>query len=335
MRKWSFALGAFAAGGLLLPTGLLKAQATATTEVIVTTQPAGAAEGGDAVNQIPGQPGPPGVFLTETIDLGQYWIGLNCEPADDTLRRHLKIEAGVGLVVKSAYPETPAGKAGLLEHDILIKASGKPLHSIKELVEAVQTAGTSELSLDIIREAQAMTVKVTPMERPEGQKHMRILVRPRGGDHDWMFWAPGMAMPQMPGMPPVARLPGTPNLNLLIPHQTPILPPGVSASITRSGSEPAKIHVSRGNESWDITEKELDKLPADLRPAVAAMLGHPQSLQIPVPTRTLPMPPQPPVPHVIPQAPSSAEMQSLRDQLKKLSEQVERLEKALPKPATP
>lgn len=332
MRNWSLILSVVTASGLL-PSGILKAQTVGSTEIIVTTQPAGTAEAGGAVNLDPGQPGPPGVLLTETIDLGQYWIGLNCEPADDTLRRHLRIEAGVGLVVKSAYPETPAGKAGLLEHDILIKASGKPLHSIKELVEAVQTAGTSELTLHIIREAQAMTVKVTPMERPEGQKHMRILVRPRGTHDDWLFWMP--AVPQTQSMPPQAGLPEPPNLNLLIPHRTPILPPGVSASITRSGSDPAKIHVSRGNESWDITEKELDKLPADLRPAVEAMLGHPQSLHIPVPTRTLPIPHQPLIAPVIPQAPSPAEMQSLRDQLKKLSEQVERLEKALPKPATP
>lgn len=335
MWKRSSILSAVAVCGMLLPPGSLKAQTAGTTEIIVTTQPAGAAQASSAVDPVSGQPGYSAVFQAETIDLGQYWIGLNCEPASDTLRRHLKIEAGVGLVVKSAYPETPAGKAGLLEHDILIQASGKPLHSIKELVESVQVAGTSELTLDIIREAQAMTVKVTPMERPEGQKHMRILVRPRGAHDDWLFWSPGMAMPQTQGMPPVAWLPGTSNLNLLTPNGTPVLPPGVSASITRSGSDPAKIHVSRGSESWDVSEYELDKLPADLRPAVQSMLGHPQSLMIPVPTRTLPMPPQPSIAHVIPQAPSTAEMQSLRDQLKKLSEQVEKLEKLLPEPATP
>ena len=47
----------------------------------------------------------------------------------------------------------------------------------------------------------------------------------------------------------------------------------MSVTIPKEGSEPTRITVKRGEETWDVTEKELDKLPADVRPAVDRMLG--------------------------------------------------------------
>jgi hypothetical protein len=52
------------------------------------------------------------------------------------------------------------------------------------------------------------------------------------------------------------------------------LPPNMSIAISKSGNEPAKITVKRGEEKWEVTEKELDKLPADIRPHVERMLGR-------------------------------------------------------------
>ena len=48
----------------------------------------------------------------------------------------------------------------------------------------------------------------------------------------------------------------------------------MSVAITKEGNEPAKITVQRGNDKWEITEKDLDKLPADVRPFVEQMLGR-------------------------------------------------------------
>ena len=41
----------------------------------------------------------------------------------------------------------------------------------------------------------------------------------------------------------------------------------------RSGKNPAKISVSRGDEKWNLTDQELNKLPDDVRPFVERMLG--------------------------------------------------------------
>jgi hypothetical protein len=48
----------------------------------------------------------------------------------------------------------------------------------------------------------------------------------------------------------------------------------VSISISKAGDQPAKVVVQRGNDKWEVTEKELDKLPADIRPSVEQMLGQ-------------------------------------------------------------
>ena len=58
---------------------------------------------------------------------------------------------------------------------------------------------------------------------------------------------------------------------MLIPRP---LPGDMNINITKAGNEPAKIVVNRGNEKWEVTEKELDKLPADVRPYVEQMLGR-------------------------------------------------------------
>ena len=51
------------------------------------------------------------------------------------------------------------------------------------------------------------------------------------------------------------------------------LPDDLSVSLTKKGSEPAKITVKKGDQTWEITDKELDKLPPDMRKQVEAAIG--------------------------------------------------------------
>lgn len=52
------------------------------------------------------------------------------------------------------------------------------------------------------------------------------------------------------------------------------LPENLTIVVTKQGSQPAKVAVSRGDAKWDVTEEQLDKLPDDVRPHVERMLGH-------------------------------------------------------------
>ena len=94
--------------------------------------------------------------------------------------------------------------------------------------------------LKLIRAGKEQVVQITPAERPKDP--VQFLARP------------GM------GMVFGNVAPGP-------------LPDNVSVSVSRSGNKPAKISVSRGDEKWDITDQELNKLPDDLRPFVERMLG--------------------------------------------------------------
>jgi hypothetical protein len=96
------------------------------------------------------------------------------------------------------------------------------------------------LSLKLLRAGKEQVVQITPAERPKDP--VQFLARP------------GM------GMVFGNVAPGP-------------LPDNVSVSVSRSGNKPAKISVSRGDEKWDLTDQELNKLPDDLRPFVERMLG--------------------------------------------------------------
>jgi hypothetical protein len=58
------------------------------------------------------------------------------------------------------------------------------------------------------------------------------------------------------------------------------LPKGLKVLINKDGDGPAKIHVERGDDEWDVTEKELDKLPEDVRAHVQKFLGQPRAFGI-------------------------------------------------------
>jgi hypothetical protein len=109
----------------------------------------------------------------------------------------------------------------------------------------------------------------------------------------------------------------------------PPLPDNVTIAMTRQGHQPAKIHVSRGEQNWEVTENELDKLPADLRPYVERMLGRGAAglAQDYVPAISVPGPPAPPkfrAPRVEP-APSA----NIEKRLEEMNRRLEELRRSL------
>lgn len=236
-------------------------------------------------------------------ETGTHWIGVGCSPSTETLRSQLKLESGTGLVVDHVFPDSPAAKAGLKVHDLLLKArhgeESVDLHSLVDLAKAVSAAKIEELKIELLRAGERQTIAVTPIERPA-----IIALVPPG---DFTF----------PVVPPTGELKETPpggvyRLNVAGPafafaHVRKFggLPEGVTVSITRTGNEPAKVIVKRGEQSWETTEKDLSVLPEDLRDPVKEMLQHPPQpvkwgsqpiLGTPIGIPGPPSLPQPPVP---------------------------------------
>ena len=209
------------------------------------------------------------------VKLSDYWLGIGFRPLEDALRTQLGLPEGQGLLVDQVMPEAPAARAEVKKHDIVLKADGKPLKEIRELVEAVEAAKDGELSLEIIREGKPITIKVKPEKRPQ-------------------MVAPGFqpAAPGQPGWDDMAKRleqfwPGQGkhppyhlrffNPGVILPGGAPIHPPlpgNLSVTIHREGDKPAKIDVKRGDESWSVDENGLDALPPDVAVHVKRMLGN-------------------------------------------------------------
>jgi hypothetical protein len=171
----------------------------------------------------------------------KYWIGVECREAPPELKSQLGLAEDEGLVVVHLTSDGPAAKAGIKRHDIVVSAGDDKLKRVPDLIKAVNAADGKEMSLKVIRAGKEQTIAVTPAERPK--ENSQIIARPGPG-----FMFPG-------GGPPSE------------------LPDNVTVSIVRHGKEPPKITVTRGDEKWEITDKELDKLPEELRPPVEHMLG--------------------------------------------------------------
>jgi membrane-associated protease RseP (regulator of RpoE activity) len=211
----------------------------------------------------------------------EYWLGIECLPVPGAVRAQLNLPEKQGLLVERIAPNSPAAKAGIEQYDILVKTGDKLLTEPRDLVEAVQAAKDGKLAIELIRGGQHKTIEATPAKRPEeARQPVGAGMMPAPGDWETMQkWLDQMT--RMQGgeegegrgplhfrlVRPGAILP--PNVFAESP-----LPPNVSIAVSKEGDQPAKIVVKRGDEKWEVTEKELDKLPADVRPHVEHMLGH-------------------------------------------------------------
>lgn len=222
-----------------------------------------------------------------------YWIGLACSPARASLRAQLGLPEDQGLVVEMVVPDSPAAKAKIKRHDVLLNAGDKPLGNVPDLIDAIQAAKHKEVSIELIRGGKRQVVTIVPAKPPEDEAPTDVGEGPEGplhalelllkslheGEADeatqralkylkqlqrgealrgplrWRFVGPGAILP--PGAWPRPPLPGN-----------------MSITITKKGDQPAKITVKQGGEKWEVTEEELDKLPDKVRPHVEGMLGR-------------------------------------------------------------
>ncbi len=197
----------------------------------------------------------------------QYWIGLGGAPIQDpALRTQLQLADDVGVLVASVVPKSPADKAGLRQHDIIVAVNGEPIANIQGLQKVIADNGKKPIELKIIRLGKEQTVKVTPEERPadaphavpgnEGANDLQRFFQQGGGPGNMRVFGNGMVL-------------GGPGLNL---NQ---MPNGISVSITREGDQPATVTVKKGDKTWTVKgddEKALKELPDDVRPFVEQML---------------------------------------------------------------
>lgn len=191
-----------------------------------------------------------------------YWIGvqLDPEPLPELLQKHLQVTAGV--VVTEVFDDSPAAKVGVKPGDILLRAGKTKLTGPPDLIDAVTAAGEKPFKLALLRDGKELEIELTPAKRQEteaapdateanellralesNQLFRRHLVLPRA-EAIWLGEGAGAK-----------------------------LPANVKVKISKEGEKPAEVHVERDGKTWEVDEKSLDKLPADLRGPVQNMLG--------------------------------------------------------------
>ena len=175
-------------------------------------------------------------------EVGKYWIGAECREAPPELISQLGLKEDEGVVVVHLIEEGPAAKAGLKQHDLILAVGDTKMHHPPELVKAINAADGKEVSLKIIRAGKEQTITVQPAERPQNN-NVQVFMRP----------GPGMMFGGAGGPPKI--------------------PDNMTISIVRQGGKTAQITVTRGDDKWEVTEGELDKLPEDVRPIVQGAWG--------------------------------------------------------------
>ncbi len=96
------------------------------------------------------------------------WLGVTTEAASDEVRAQLALDPGVGLTVFGVAPESPAAKAGLEKHDILVKFEEQLLmdpDQLRNLVRARQAG--DKVGLTYLRKGKKATAKAVLGEREE------------------------------------------------------------------------------------------------------------------------------------------------------------------------
>lgn len=99
----------------------------------------------------------------------EYWIGINGNPIEEALRSQLALEEGRGLLVTEIVGDSPAAKAGLKIHDVLLSAGDKPLHESGDLAAIIDEGKGTKLTIALIRGGKPIIMPVTPERRPPSQ----------------------------------------------------------------------------------------------------------------------------------------------------------------------
>ena len=94
-----------------------------------------------------------------------YFLGVPVTPVDDTLRIHLRLPVHSGLVVTEVVAGSPAEKAGVKPHDVLLELGGKALTSTEVLIEQIQAAKDKPTPVALLRAGRRMMIDVTPEKR--------------------------------------------------------------------------------------------------------------------------------------------------------------------------
>ncbi len=181
----------------------------------------------------------------------KFVIGVSLSEVPDSLRAHVTLPEGGGLMVGSLFPDSPAAKAGLMQYDLLLKCGEKDLHQPKDLQEIVDASEGKAISLTLQRKGEQKTIEVTPIKREDAkfamnesaQQSIRLLQN-LNGQGALTYW---LAEGQLP--------PGGFNLTANVPMPPMITPPAATQQL-----EALTESIRQLTEQVERLQGSIDKL---------------------------------------------------------------------------
>jgi hypothetical protein len=219
---------------------------------------------------------------SESTD-GRPCMGVLIDPAPlpGLLSKHLGLPVGQGLRIQNIQKDSPADKAGLERDDLIIGFQGQDVHDYEQFVEAIRDAGSgAEVSLQIIHLGSRKTVK--------------LKLKPFEGEPDWKHppepqavqsWRPGRFFRLEPGdggwkelfkdgVPPDFDIDVKKFFNEVRTYHH---SNGEDYSVTIQGNpydEDSTVTVRVGDDKYQTTAEEIDKLPEKYREAAEKALEN-------------------------------------------------------------
>lgn len=95
----------------------------------------------------------------------KYIIGVNTKPVDATLAAQLVIPPSTGLILTNVTPKSPAEKAGLQKHDVLLTAGDQYISQVGDLGKVLDKAAGKPVKLEFLRAGRKHSCTVTPKKR--------------------------------------------------------------------------------------------------------------------------------------------------------------------------
>jgi serine protease Do len=116
--------------------------------------------------------------LVKTGKVSRGYLGVTIAGLTDELAKQFKVPDTSGALVQDVAPGGPADKAGIKNGDVIRKLDGKVVADASQLTLGVTNLNPgSTATLEVLRDGQSMTLKVTLGERPSNMASLR----PGGG----------------------------------------------------------------------------------------------------------------------------------------------------------
>ena len=102
--------------------------------------------------------------LQPPVERGRAQLGITIERPGTALVDQLGLGENEGLVITDVKPSSPAERAGLRKHDLLLKVNGRALTGPEELRKDVETGLRNGMELEILRRGKRETVRIEPAQ---------------------------------------------------------------------------------------------------------------------------------------------------------------------------